>query len=50
VISTDSIRHILRNYINEADNPILFASTYETGKFIHDDSLSENKKTIKGFK
>ena len=28
VFSTDSIRHILRNYVLEEEKPILFASTY----------------------
>lgn len=32
VMSTDSIRHIMRSYVSEKDMPILFASTYECGK------------------
>ncbi len=32
VLSTDSIRHIMRNFISREECPILFASTYETGK------------------
>ena len=31
VLSTDSIRHIMRNFITKEENPILFASTYEAG-------------------
>lgn len=34
VLSTDSIRHIMRNFINKEEQPILFASTYETGEFL----------------
>ncbi len=34
VLSTDSIRHIMRNFVEEADNPILFCSTYEAGSII----------------
>ena len=32
VLSTDSIRHIMRNYVLEEEDPILFASTYQCGK------------------
>lgn len=35
VLSTDTIRHILRNFISKEENPILFASTYETGSFVN---------------
>jgi 2-phosphoglycerate kinase len=31
VLSTDSIRHVMRNYLSEKENPILFCSTYEAG-------------------
>jgi hypothetical protein len=30
----------MRNFIDEKDNPVLFASTYETGKYIEDETLS----------
>ena len=33
-LSTDSIRHIQRNFISKTENPILFASTYEAGEYI----------------
>jgi 2-phosphoglycerate kinase len=53
VLSTDSIRHILRNFTSKEQNPILFASTYETFKFVNDDPVkpkSQKKKTIEGYK
>ena len=28
VMSTDSVRHVMRNYVLPEDEPILFASTY----------------------
>ena len=31
VLSSDSIRHTMRNYLVESENPILFCSTYEAG-------------------
>jgi 2-phosphoglycerate kinase len=37
VMSTDSIRHVMRNFICETDEPILFASTYECGKLLERD-------------
>lgn len=34
VLSTDTIRHILRSKYTEQNNPILFASTYETASIL----------------
>ena len=34
VISTDTIRHVMRNFISKEDDPIIFASTYETAAFV----------------
>ena len=34
VMSTDSVRHIIRNFIEKEDCPVLFTSTYETDKCI----------------
>ncbi|MQM17970.1 hypothetical protein Taro_050950 [Colocasia esculenta] len=31
VISTDSIRHMMRSFVNEKQNPLLWASTYHAG-------------------
>ena len=33
-LSTDSIRHIMRNFLSKDDYAVLFASTYEANKFI----------------
>jgi 2-phosphoglycerate kinase len=30
VLSTDTIRHIMRNFVSKENNKILFSSTYET--------------------
>jgi 2-phosphoglycerate kinase len=53
VLSTDSIRHIMRNFILEKENPILFCSTYEAGAMVPPDQkadLSESQVTIKGYR
>ncbi len=34
VLSTDTIRHIMRNFVSREENPILFCSTYETSKYV----------------
>lgn len=34
VISTDTIRHTMRNFVDKEENPILFASTYETANYV----------------
>jgi 2-phosphoglycerate kinase len=35
VLSTDTIRHVMRNFISREECPILFASTYETANFVY---------------
>jgi 2-phosphoglycerate kinase len=52
VLSTDSIRHIMRNFMSREENPILFCSTYETAKFVPvdpDNPLPEKKRLLAGF-
>lgn len=50
VLSTDTIRHIMRNFVSKDDNAILFASTYETANFVSQDINSEKKRALKGYK
>lgn len=51
VLSTDTIRHILRNFISKEEFPILFASTYEAGFYVkNSEGLKERKKTLQGYK
>jgi 2-phosphoglycerate kinase len=59
VLSTDTIRHIMRNFLSKEEVPVLFASTYEAWKFIpsiaeesnkaSNSILSMNKKILKGY-
>lgn len=44
VFSSDTIRHIMRNSITPEENPILFASTYEAGKFVKDEDVEKEVK------
>jgi 2-phosphoglycerate kinase len=37
VLSTDTIRHVMRNFVAKEDDPIIFASTYETASFVAED-------------
>lgn len=39
ILSTDTVRHILRNFIDKKECPVLFASTYETGTTIDDPTI-----------
>lgn len=54
VMSTDSIRHVMRNYISEEDEPILFASTYQCGKVLENDpkykEMDSVAKNLEGYK
>lgn len=53
VLSTDSVRHVMRNFLKEQDNPTLFCSTYEAGNMVAEEerkNASENWVTLKGYK
>ena len=53
VISTDHIRHILRNFKSKEEAPILFTSTYDSWKALKSseiENLSEKQKIIQGYK
>lgn len=50
VLSTDTIRHVMRNFYSKEDNPILFASTYETAAYAPPEVTSEKKRTLIGYK
>ena len=53
VLSTDSVRHVMRNFLKEKENPTLFCSTYEAGNMVSEEdrkNASENWVTLKGYK
>lgn len=43
VISTDSIRHMMRSFVDEKENPLLWASTYHAGEFLDPVAVAEAK-------
>lgn len=49
MLSTDSIRHILRNVIPREQIPVLFCSTYEAGKFVNSEGLTDKQACIQGY-
>ncbi|CAN6443485.1 unnamed protein product [Victoria cruziana] len=43
VVSTDSIRHMMRSFVDEKDNPLLWASTYHAGEYLDPTSVAQAK-------
>ncbi|CAL5422346.1 unnamed protein product [Camellia sinensis] len=43
VISTDSIRHMMRSFVDEEQNPLLWASTYQAGEYLDPMAVAEAK-------
>ena len=43
MISTDSIRHMMRSFIDEKQNPLLWASTYNAGECLDPLAVAEAK-------
>ncbi|XP_004487082.1 P-loop NTPase domain-containing protein LPA1 homolog 1-like isoform X2 [Cicer arietinum] len=43
VVSTDSIRHMMRSFANEKENPLLWASTYHAGECLDPVAVAEAK-------
>ncbi|XP_040994887.1 P-loop NTPase domain-containing protein LPA1 homolog 1-like [Juglans microcarpa x Juglans regia] len=50
VISTDSIRHMMRSFVDEKQNPLLWASTYHAGEFLDPVAVAEAKARRKAKK
>ncbi|KAI5084627.1 hypothetical protein GOP47_0000796 [Adiantum capillus-veneris] len=43
VVSTDSIRHMMRSFVDEKENPLLYASTYSAGEHLDPVAVAEAK-------
>lgn len=43
VVSTDSVRHMMRGFVSERENPLLWASTYHAGECLDPESVAEAK-------
>ncbi|WJX50187.1 hypothetical protein P8452_36528 [Trifolium repens] len=50
VVSTDSIRHMMRSFANEKENPLLWASTYHAGECLDPVAVAEAKAKKKAKK
>ncbi|XP_073050635.1 P-loop NTPase domain-containing protein LPA1 homolog 1-like isoform X1 [Primulina eburnea] len=50
VISTDSIRHMMRSFVDEKQNPLLWASTYHAGEHLDPVAVAEAKSKRKAKK
>lgn len=48
-MSSDNIRHIMRNFISKNESPFIFSSTYESDHLIKDPTLTQEQKTIEGY-
>lgn len=50
MVSTDSIRHMMRSFVDEKQNPLLWASTYHAGEFLDPVAVAEAKAKKKAKK
>ncbi|GAB4850723.1 hypothetical protein Ancab_030023 [Ancistrocladus abbreviatus] len=50
VVSTDSIRHMMRSFVDEKQNPLLWASTYHAGECLDPVAVAEAKAKRKAKK
>ncbi|KAF8395255.1 hypothetical protein HHK36_019197 [Tetracentron sinense] len=50
VISTDSIRHMMRSFVDENQSPLLWASTYHAGEFLDPVAVAEARAKRKAKK
>lgn len=50
VISTDSIRHMMRGFADEKQNPLLYASTYHAGDYLDPIAVAQAKAKRKANK
>ncbi|KAK6144376.1 hypothetical protein DH2020_021196 [Rehmannia glutinosa] len=50
VISTDSIRHMMRSFVDEKQNPLLWASTYHAGEHLDPVAVAKAKAKKKAKK
>ncbi|XP_052177138.1 P-loop NTPase domain-containing protein LPA1 homolog 1-like isoform X2 [Diospyros lotus] len=50
VISTDSIRHMMRSFVDEKQNPLLWASTYHAGEYLDPEAVAAAKAKKKAKK
>lgn len=50
IVSTDSIRHMMRSFVDEKENPLLWASTYHAGDYLDPMAVAQAKAKRKAKK
>ncbi|XP_041994810.1 P-loop NTPase domain-containing protein LPA1 homolog 2-like [Salvia splendens] len=50
IVSTDSIRHMMRSFVDEKENPLLWASTYHAGEHLDPLAVAQAKARKKAKK
>lgn len=50
IVSTDSIRHMMRSFVDEKENPLLWASTYHAGEYLDPLAVAQAKAKKKAKK
>ncbi|KAH6827974.1 P-loop containing nucleoside triphosphate hydrolases superfamily protein [Perilla frutescens var. hirtella] len=50
IVSTDSIRHMMRSFVDEKENPLLWASTYHAGEYLDPLAVAQAKAKRKAKK
>uniref|UniRef100_A0A452XC71 Uncharacterized protein n=1 Tax=Aegilops tauschii subsp. strangulata TaxID=200361 RepID=A0A452XC71_AEGTS len=50
IVSTDSIRHMMRSFVEEKENPLLYASTYHAGDYLDPVPVAQAKARHKAKK
>ena len=48
VLSTDSVRHIMRNFLAKEEFPFLFASTYECHLTVSEEEVEDQAGDLEG--
>ena len=48
-MSSDNIRHIMRNFISKQESPFIFSSTYDSYHLIKDEGLTLEQRTIMAY-
>mmetsp|Transcript_4868 Transcript_4868/g.17649 ORF Transcript_4868/g.17649 Transcript_4868/m.17649 type:complete len:508 (-) Transcript_4868:1092-2615(-) len=50
VLSTDTLRHMMRSFVDTETNPLLWASTYSAGQHLDNSFQSDHARTLHGYK
>lgn len=48
-MSSDNIRHIMRNFISKKESPFIFSSTYDSDHLIEDPNMSQQERCVEAY-